>query len=119
MTNALGNGGIIPAIESRHRIAIAREVAKMKQTDLARELGMSRSTLAGIEQGAREPRRGELIAIAFATGVDLGWLENGNTPAGPEPSGGDVVRHQGFEPRTHWLGTSPRVPAVTAVPLVA
>lgn len=85
MTNALGNGGIVPVIEHRHRIAIAREVAKMKQTDLARDLGMSRSTLAGIEQGARQPRRGELIAIAFATGVDLNWLENGETPAGDNP----------------------------------
>lgn len=70
---------------------------------MARDLGMSRSTLAGIEQGARQPRRGELIAIAFATGVDLNWLENGETPAGDNPGGGDSVRHQGFEPRTHWL----------------
>lgn len=115
MTNAIGTGGIVPVIEPRHRIAIAREVAKMKQTELAQELGMSRSTLAGIEQGTRAPRRGELIAIAFATGVDLGWLENGNTPAGPEPSGGNVVRHQGFEPRTHWLGTTTPAPGLTLV----
>ena len=73
----------------------------MKQTDLANEIGMSRSTLAGIEQGVREPRRGEVIAIAFATGVDLHWLETGETPAGDNPGGGGDVRHQGIEPRTH------------------
>lgn len=103
MTKSLGSVGIIPTIEARHRIVIAREVADMKQAELAHELGMSRSTLAGIEQGARAPRRGELIAIAFATGVDLGWLQNGETPTGDNPGGGEEVRHQGLEPRTHCL----------------
>ena len=81
-------------------MAIAREFAGLKQTDLANELGMSRSVLASIEQGVREPRRGEVIAIAFATGVDLHWLETGETPV-ENPDGGDAVRHQGIEPRTH------------------
>lgn len=109
MTKALGSNGIVPTIEIRHRIGIAREVAGMKQVDLARELGMSRSTLAGIEQGTRKPRRGEVIAIAFATGVSLDWLETGETPAGDNPDGGSAVRHQGIEPRTHWLRSFSRV----------
>ena len=100
MTRATGTKGAIPEIGVRHRVAIAREFAGLKQADLARELGMSRSVLASIEQGVRDPRRGEIIAIAFATGVDLNWLENGETPAG-DPGGGDAVRHQGIEPRTH------------------
>ncbi len=100
MTRATGAKGAIPEVGVRHRVAIAREYAGMKQAELANELGMSRSVLASIEQGVREPRRGEVIAIAFATGVDLDWLENGETPAGG-PGGGDVVRHQGIEPRTH------------------
>lgn len=72
----------------------------MKQPDLAEAIGVSRATLANTEQGTRDPRRGELIAIAFATGVELGWLETGETPGGDDPAGGDVVRHQGLEPRT-------------------
>ena len=107
MTTAHGPRGAIPEIGIRHRIGIAREFAGLKQTELASELGMSRSVLASIEQGVREPRRGEVIAIAFATGVDLNWLENGETPAGEGPGGGEAVRHQGIEPRTHWLKTEP------------
>lgn len=64
---------------------------------------MARTSLARIEQGKSTPRRTTLIAISFATGVSLEWLENGETPAPDSPGGGDVVRHQGLEPRTHCL----------------
>ena len=101
MTKAVGDKGAIPVVGVRHRVAIAREYAGMKQAELAQELGMSRSVLASIEQGVRDPRRGEVIAIAFATGVSLDWLENGETPTGDNPGGGSAVRHQGIEPRTH------------------
>lgn len=103
MTTSIGTTGIVPVIDVRHRIAIARDYAGIKQSELAEQLGMSRSTLASIEQGVRKPRRGEIIAIAFATGVDLNWLETGETPGGGEPTGGKDVRHQGIEPRTHCL----------------
>nr|WP_306594222.1 helix-turn-helix transcriptional regulator [Corynebacterium striatum] len=73
----------------------------MSQEELGDVAGVGRATIARIESGKGTPRRATLIAIAFATGVSLDWLENGETPAGPEPSGGDVVRHQGLEPRTH------------------
>jgi len=100
-------GGIVPVIEIRHRIAIARDVAGLKQSDLAREIGMSRSTIASIEQGVREPRRGETIAIAFATGVDLNWLAHGKTPAGTnddDPDGGGecAIRESNPEPTDKW-----------------
>ncbi|MGP3702108.1 helix-turn-helix transcriptional regulator [Corynebacterium diphtheriae] len=101
MTRPMENAGIVPEIGIRHRIAIARDVAGMKQVDLASAIGVSRSTVASIEQGVREPRRGEVIAISFATGVSLQWLETGKTPAGNDPRGGEEVRHQGLEPRTH------------------
>lgn len=71
---------IIPEWNIRDRVRKAREVAGFRQTDLAVELGISRATLASIEQGLREPRRGELIAIAYATGVDLHWLMTGEDP---------------------------------------
>ncbi|RAV34654.1 helix-turn-helix domain-containing protein [Corynebacterium heidelbergense] len=100
MTNATHLAGVIPAWEVRHRIQRAREVAGLRQPQLAEAIGVSRATLANVEQGVREPRRGELIAIAFATGVDLQWLETGNAPAGNDPEGGVMVGHQGLEPRT-------------------
>lgn len=119
MTTSIHMAGKVPEFNLSDRVRKAREITGLSQDELAERAGVGRATLARLESGKGSPRRATLIAIAFATGVDLNWLENGNTPAGPEPSGGDVVRHQGFEPRTHWLGTSSRVPAVTAVPLVA
>lgn len=104
MTTSIQIGGQVPNWTLADRVRKAREFAGLKQQGLADSVGMARTSLARIEQGKSIPRRTTLIAIAFATGVSLDWLENGETPAGPEPSGGDVVRHQGLEPRTHWLG---------------
>lgn len=98
--------GLIPEWNVADRIAKARAVAGLKQSELSQHLGISRTTLASIEQGVRLPRRGELIAIAFATGVDLNWLENGETPTGDNPGGGGVVGYQGLEPRTRCFGVS-------------
>lgn len=99
--------GIIPAFDVRDRVRKAREVAALDQTQLAERIGMSRGGLAKIEQGKSAPRRTTLIAISFATGVSLEWLETGETPAGDSPDGGSGVRHQGIEPRTHWLRAIP------------
>ena len=98
--------GKVPEFNLADRVRKAREITGLSQDELATRAGVGRATLARIEQGKNVPRRATIIALAFATGVDLNWLENGETPAGPEPSGGDVVRHQGLEPRTHCLGIS-------------
>ena len=103
MTTSIQLGGQVPNWTIADRVRKAREFAGLKQLELAESVGMARTSLARIEQGKSSPRRTTLIAISFATGVSLEWLENGETPAGPEPSGGDVVRHQGIEPRTHCL----------------
>lgn len=103
MTTSIQLGGQVPDWTIADRVRKAREFAGLKQLELAESVGMARTSLARIEQGKSEPRRPTLIAIAFATGVSLEWLEHGETPAGPGPSGGDVVRHQGIEPRTHCL----------------
>lgn len=86
MTTEQKMGGIVPEIGLRHRIAIARDAAGLRQIDLSRAIGISRATLAAVEQGVRVPRRGEVIAIAFACGVPLEWLETGETPADPDGS---------------------------------
>ena len=103
MTTAL-NSGNVPQWTVADRLRKAREVAGFSQAELSRETGFSRATIGNAEQAVRPPRRSLLIAVSFATGISLDWLENGETPTGPETDGGEVVRHQGIEPRTHWLG---------------
>lgn len=98
--------GVVPVWTVSDRVRKAREYAGMDQTELASAVGMSRGGIARIEQGKGEPRRTTLIAVAFATGVSLEWLETGKTPAGGDHDGGNSnedVRHQGLEPRTHWF----------------
>jgi putative transcriptional regulator len=51
-----------------------REAAGLSQEALARELEVSRQTIANIERGASEPRVLLAIAIAVALGVAIGDL---------------------------------------------
>ena len=103
MTTSIHLAGTVPNWTLSDRVRKAREHSGLKQVELADRVGMARTSLARIEQGKTEPRRTTLIAIAFATGVDLDWLQNGETPTGDNPGGGEEVRHQGLEPRTHCL----------------
>ena len=102
MTTAINQAGFIPQFEIRHCVKLAREYADLQQSELAEITGMARSAIAHIESGKSIPRKSSINLIAMATGVDRVWLETGNTPAG-DSGGGSVVRHQGLEPRTHWL----------------
>lgn len=103
MTTSIHSHGWVPEFRLGDRLRLVRESVGMSQEELGEAAGVGRATIARIESGKGTPRRATLIAISFATGVSLEWLENGESPAGPEPSGGDVVRHQGIEPRTHCL----------------
>ena len=103
MTNSIQSAGWIPEFELSDRVRKVRERVGLSQGELGEQAGVGRATLARLESGKGSPRRATLIAIAFATGVSLDWLETGETPGGNEPTGGEVVRHQGLEPRTHWL----------------
>ena len=98
-------GDAVPVFELKDRARKAREFAGVEQSELAKLTGMSRTTVARIEQGKGKPRKPTLLAIAVATGVDFNWLQTGKTPTGGS-DGGDDVRHQGLEPRTHWLRSS-------------
>ena len=93
-------GDAVPTFELKDRARKAREFAGFEQSELAKLTGMSRTTVARIEQGKGKPRKPTLLAIAVATGVNYDWLETGKTPAGGN-GGGNSVRHQGLEPRTH------------------
>lgn len=53
------------------RVRLARLAAGMTRQNLAEAIGVSHSTLQRIEDGSREPRRGELVAIAHFTRQEL------------------------------------------------
>lgn len=103
MTTSINTAGAIPEFELKHRVRLAREYASLQQSDLAELTGLSRTAIANLERGSSDPRRATISLIAFATGVDRHWLETGETPGGDMPTGGESVRHQGIEPRTHCL----------------
>ena len=88
MTTANTPKGFVPEWTAADRLRKVRELLGLNQSELAAMVGYSRATLAGIEQGVRTPRRGVLLAVAFATGVDFEWLETGKTPA-EHACGGD------------------------------
>lgn len=100
MTTDIGMPGTVPVFDLVDRLRKARESAGLKQAELAELIGVSRATLASVEQRAREARRGEVIAIAFATGVDPVWLETGKTPVEIDPNGGEecAIRDSNPEP---------------------
>ena len=54
-----------------------REERAYGQAELAREAGLSASTLWRIEHGEREPRGKTLRAIAAALGITIGELREG------------------------------------------
>lgn len=80
MLNNIKTGGLIPKFQLRHRVKLAREVAELQQLELAAITGLSRATIANIEVGRANPRKVSLMLIAYATGVDLHWLETGESP---------------------------------------
>lgn len=66
------------------RIRKAREDRGWTQGDLAGELHVDRSTVAGWERNSHRPSYIAMRAIADITGVPQWWLEGNDTP----PSGG-------------------------------
>ena len=114
MTRSFNTQGAIPTWELQDRIARARRHAHLEQGELGDLAGLSRKSISRYETGQTTPRRAALIAIAFATGVDLDWLENGKTPTGGNPDGGGMwaIRDSNPEPAdlAHWC----TLPAYTA-----
>jgi transcriptional regulator with XRE-family HTH domain len=86
--------GRIPEWTLADRLRKARDDAAMKQTELAEETGIARSSIVNYESGKSAPRRPALAAWAFACGVSFDWLAYGTVTNDPE-DGGDQV----FSPR--------------------
>nr|WP_280381068.1 helix-turn-helix transcriptional regulator [Nocardia wallacei] len=70
---------------------IARQHVGITQSELADRLGVTTSTVQRAEAGQTKPRRTTLMAWSMATGVNLHWLETGETPAPDGPDGGIVT----------------------------
>ena len=67
---------------------------KLQQRELAAALGITQSTLSRRLRGESAWFAGDLVAVADALDVSVGWLfgEDGS------------VRPKGFEPLTFWFG---------------
>ena len=88
----------MPEFELKHRVKLAREYAGLSQSELAELTGLSRGGIAKIESGESETRRSSITLIAFATGVNRQWLENGETPTGDNPGGGSECAIRDLNP---------------------
>jgi transcriptional regulator with XRE-family HTH domain len=63
-----------PEFEMRHRMGLALEYGSVSVNEMARELGISRTTISNYLHGRTQPRRGDLIAWAMRCGVPFDWL---------------------------------------------
>ena len=71
------------------RLRKAREHSGLEQTEIAEVMGVSVRSIRNYEAGRNTPKRPQLIAWAFATGVPLAWLEDEECAvrdSNPEPA---------------------------------
>ncbi|WP_333684689.1 helix-turn-helix domain-containing protein [Pontibaca methylaminivorans] len=75
------------------RLAGAREAAGMTQTDLARRLGVKKTTLVAWEDDLAEPRANRLTMMAGLTNVSVQWLLTGEGVGAEAPEDSVPVPH--------------------------
>ncbi len=68
------------------RVAAAREAAGMSQGQLARRLGVRKSTLEAWEADMSEPRANKLTMMAGLLNVSIPWLLTGEGEGMTEPA---------------------------------
>jgi len=73
------------------RVAGARDVTAMSQAQLARRMGIKKSTLLGWEQDLSEPRANKLSMLAGILNVSIKWLITGEGEEMSEPADEMVV----------------------------
>lgn len=73
------------------RVAAARDAAGMTQTQLARRLGVKKSTVVGWENDLSEPRANKLSMMAGLLNVSIVWLLTGEGEGTEPPSEGDEL----------------------------
>ncbi len=69
------------------RVAGAREAVGMTQAQLARRLGVKKTTLIGWEQDMSEPRANKLSMMAGLVNVSIMWLLTGEGDGMSGPAG--------------------------------
>jgi transcriptional regulator with XRE-family HTH domain len=74
MTTAPLEGATVPQWTVGDRLRKARLHAGLEQTELAREIGISRATISSYEADKTTPSRPALLSWALRCGVPLGWL---------------------------------------------
>jgi transcriptional regulator with XRE-family HTH domain len=87
---------VIPQWTMGDRLRKARHLTGLDTRAFAELIGISQKSVTNAEGDHVKARRITINAWALATGVPVQWLLEG-----------DVVRHQGLEPRTRWLTTRP------------
>ena len=82
---------------------------RMKQAELAEALGLEQSALSKRLRGERGWSVSEVLIAARHLGTTISYLagETDNPHPDQDPDGDGGVRHQGLEPRTRWLNSSP------------
>lgn len=65
---------MVPGGDAASRIVVAREAAGMTQRQLAARSGVAQATLSRIEQGIRQPKMNEIVAMAWALGCAVSEL---------------------------------------------
>lgn len=73
-----------PEFEMRHRMSLALEYGSVEISEMARELGVSRTTISNYLHGRTRPRRGDLITWALKCGVPFAWLVKGEPEELPD-----------------------------------
>ena len=68
------------------RVAAAREAVDMRQAQLARRLGIKKSTVMAWEQDLSEPRANKLSMMSGVLNVSMSWLLTGEGDDLTEPA---------------------------------
>ena len=72
------------------RVAAAREAADMTQAQMARRIGVKKTTVIGWEQDLSEPRANKLSMLSGLLNVSMRWLLTGEGDGMSSPSEEEV-----------------------------
>lgn len=82
MTEVPRDGPVVPKWTLADRLRKARLHAGLEQAELAREIGIGRSTIVNYEAGRTRPSRPVLVSWAMRCGVSFEWLSQDPNPWG-------------------------------------
>ena len=85
MTNIVERGARIPPSTLQNRLRDSREWRGLEQSDLAKTLGVGRSTVSNYERGVTVPGKLVINAWAVVCDVEVEWLKTGIEADGDDP----------------------------------